>query len=110
MKTIPDPGPIRPFLDEAHEVFAAEVGAWARDTLAKRSPAESDEVARLVRGPREGLAATKAALNREFALEIGAALDHEAKVQAELMTRPDFKEGFAAFTEKRPPRFEGAPE
>jgi len=67
-------------------------------------------VARLVRGPREGLAATKAALNRELTLEIGAALDHEAKVQAELMTRPDFKEGFAAFTEKRKPRFEGAPE
>ena len=39
-----------------------------------------------------------------------AALDQEARVQAELMSRPDFREGFAAFMAKRPPRFEGAPE
>ena len=31
-------------------------------------------------------------------------------MQAELMTRPDFQEGSAAFVEKRRPRFEGAPE
>ncbi len=67
-------------------------------------------VARLVRAPREAIAATKAALNHELTLAIGTALDHEAVVQAELMTRPDFREGFAAFMEKRPPRFEGAPE
>ena len=38
------------------------------------------------------------------------ALEHEARVQAELMTGPDFHEGFAAFTQKRRPRFQGAPE
>jgi 2-(1,2-epoxy-1,2-dihydrophenyl)acetyl-CoA isomerase len=43
-------------------------------------------------------------------MDLDAALEHEARVQAELMTRPDFREGFAAFMEKRPPRFEGAPE
>jgi len=67
-------------------------------------------VDRLVRGPQDGLAATKLALEREAQMELDAALDDEARVQAELMTRPDFKEGFAAFTEKRPPRFQGAPE
>jgi 2-(1,2-epoxy-1,2-dihydrophenyl)acetyl-CoA isomerase len=66
-------------------------------------------VEKLRRGPREGLAATKDALNREMHMDLGAALDHEARVQAELMLRPDFREGFEAFMEKRPPRFEGAP-
>jgi 2-(1,2-epoxy-1,2-dihydrophenyl)acetyl-CoA isomerase len=66
--------------------------------------------ARLARGPAAGLAATKDALERELPMSLGAALDHEAAVQAELMQRPDFREGFAAFMAKRPPRFEGAPE
>ena len=37
-------------------------------------------------------------------------LRQEAAIQARLMTRPDFQEGFRAFVEKRPLRFEGAPE
>jgi enoyl-CoA hydratase/carnithine racemase len=67
-------------------------------------------VDRLRRGPAAGLAATKQALNQEQHLDLESALDHEARVQAELMTGPDFREGFAAFMEKRKPRFEGAPE
>jgi enoyl-CoA hydratase/carnithine racemase len=65
---------------------------------------------RLVRGPGEGLRATKAALQREQSLDFGHALDEEARIQAELMTRPDFREGYLAFRERRKPRFEGAPE
>jgi enoyl-CoA hydratase/carnithine racemase len=67
-------------------------------------------VARLVKGPAAGLAATKDALNRELRMDLEDALGHEAAVQAELMLGADFREGFAAFMEKRPPRFEGAPE
>jgi enoyl-CoA hydratase/carnithine racemase len=66
-------------------------------------------VARLVRGPRRGLALTKDALNREQDMDVFAALDHEARVQAELMTEPDFREGFEAFVQRRPARFTGAP-
>jgi enoyl-CoA hydratase/carnithine racemase len=66
--------------------------------------------ATLARGPAAGLAATKDALNRELHMDLEAALDHEAQVQAELMGQPDFHEGFAAFMEKRRPRFQGAPE
>jgi enoyl-CoA hydratase/carnithine racemase len=63
-----------------------------------------------VRGPLEGIAATKLALDREANVDLARALEDEARIQAELMTRPDFKEGFAAFMAKRPPKFEGAPE
>jgi len=43
-------------------------------------------------------------------MDLESALRAEAHIQAELMRGPDFREGFAAFQERRPPRFEGAPE
>ena len=62
------------------------------------------------RGGRDGkwdlaLAATKDALNREAGLDLETALAHEAEVQARLMQGPDFREGHAAFLEKRLPKF-----
>jgi enoyl-CoA hydratase/carnithine racemase len=90
---------------------AQRIGLYNRVVPQAQLPEATDAlVDRLVRGPRAGLAATKAALDHEFCLDFEAALDYEARVQAELMTHPDFREGFAAFTEKRHPRFEGAPE
>jgi enoyl-CoA hydratase/carnithine racemase len=73
-------------------------------------PATAALVDRLVRGPAAGLAATKAALEAEMDMDLESALRAEARIQAALMLGPDFKEGFAAFQERRPPRFEGAPE
>jgi enoyl-CoA hydratase/carnithine racemase len=32
-------------------------------------------------------------------------LDEEARIQASLMTEPDFREAYAAFAAKRPPKF-----
>jgi enoyl-CoA hydratase/carnithine racemase len=94
---------------EAEE--ARRLGLYNRvvpqDRLAGETRALVDS---LVRGPAEALAETKAALNAELTMDVFAALDHEARVQARLMTRPDFQEGYRAFVEKRPPRFEGAPE
>ena len=96
------------FVDAAE---ALRIGLYNRVVSPERLAAETAEMAaRLARGPAAGLAATKDALNREMHMSLEAALDHEAAVQAELMQRPDFHEGFAAFTGKRPPRFEGAPE
>jgi enoyl-CoA hydratase/carnithine racemase len=67
-------------------------------------------VDRLARGPAAGLAATKAALESEMNMDLESALLAEARLQADLMRGADFREGFAAFQERRPPRFEGAPE
>jgi enoyl-CoA hydratase/carnithine racemase len=77
----------------------AELAAAARETAL-----------RLARGPAEALAATKRALSRELDMDLDRALDEEARVQAELMGRPDFREGHAAFVARRPARFRGAPE
>jgi enoyl-CoA hydratase/carnithine racemase len=82
-----------------NQVVAADQLAAATDAL----------VEKLRRGPRDGLAATKQALDLEMHIDLEAALDHEARVQAELMRGPDFREGFRAFMEKRAPRFDGAP-
>jgi enoyl-CoA hydratase/carnithine racemase len=94
---------------EAHE--AHRVGLYNRLVPPEGLEAETRALAdELVRGPREGLAATKAALNAEMSMDVFAALEHEARVQAALMARPDFQEGYRAFVEKRKPHFEGAPE
>jgi enoyl-CoA hydratase/carnithine racemase len=66
-------------------------------------------VERLVRGPARGLTATKQALGRELHMDLETALRGEARIQADLMTESDFREGYAAFVAKRPARFEGAP-
>jgi enoyl-CoA hydratase/carnithine racemase len=96
------------FVDAAE---ALRIGLYNRVVPPERLEEETAAVAeRLVRGPVAGLAATKEALNQEMHMELEAALDHEAAVQAELMTRPDFREGFEAFLARRPPRFEGAPQ
>jgi enoyl-CoA hydratase/carnithine racemase len=59
----------------------------------------------LARGPLRALEITKHALNREAHLNLRSALDEEAQIQASLMTEPDFREAYAAFVAKRPPKF-----
>ena len=96
------------FIDAAE---ALRIGLYNRVVPAERLAAETAAlVDRLARGPLEGLAATKRALMAEADVDLETALEQEARIQAELMTRPDFQEGYAAFMAKRPPRFDGAPE
>jgi enoyl-CoA hydratase/carnithine racemase len=96
------------FVDAAE---AHRIGLVNRVAPAAELAGVAADLAReLARGPAAGLAATKDALEVEATMDLEQALDHEARVQAELMTRPDFREGFRAFVEKRAPRFEGAPE
>lgn len=59
----------------------------------------------LARGPSFALEITKDALNREAAMDLPAALEAEAQIQAALMMHPDFRESYEAFTERREARF-----
>lgn len=62
--------------------------------------------AKLARGPSRALEITKDALNREAHMDLEAALEAEARIQAALMLNPNFAEAHAAFREKRDPEFE----
>jgi enoyl-CoA hydratase/carnithine racemase len=96
------------FVDAAE---AQRIGLYNRVVPADRLAAETAALAdTLSRGPAEGLAETKRALDTEMHMDLETALKQEAAIQAALMTRPDFHEGHRAFVEKRPLRFEGAPE
>ena len=59
--------------------------------------------ATLARGPAFALEITKDALNREAHMDLEAALEAEAQIQAALMLHPDFREAYDAFVAKRPP-------
>ncbi|HUG00408.1 MAG TPA: enoyl-CoA hydratase family protein [Longimicrobiales bacterium] len=59
----------------------------------------------LARGPAFALEITKDALNREAHMDLEAALEAEAQIQAALMLHPDFREAYEAFVGKRPPNF-----
>jgi len=96
------------FIDAAE---AHRIGLYNRVVAKEQLAVATRELAlRLARGPAEALAATKRALLRELDMGLDQALDEEARIQAELMERPDFREGFRAFVEGRAPRFSGAPE
>jgi enoyl-CoA hydratase/carnithine racemase len=61
--------------------------------------------ARLADGPQDGIAATKATLEAQASMSLAEALAWDAKLQAECMRHPDFREAYQAFKEKRKPRF-----
>jgi enoyl-CoA hydratase/carnithine racemase len=87
--------------DEAYRIgLVNRVVADGEALAAAQSMAE-----RLARGPANALTHTKRALDREAAMDLAAALDVEARVQAALMREPDFREAYEAFRDKRAPRF-----
>jgi enoyl-CoA hydratase/carnithine racemase len=62
---------------------------------------------RLADGPTQAYALTKALLSRELDMGLSGALELEAMTQALLMNGSDYREFYAAFTEKRPPEWQG---
>jgi enoyl-CoA hydratase/carnithine racemase len=86
---------------------AREIGLYNAVVPVDRVLAEAASLAgRLARGPSVALGVTKDALNHEAAMTLEDALLLEAKVQAELMEHPNFRESYEAFKAKREPRFE----
>jgi enoyl-CoA hydratase/carnithine racemase len=68
-------------------------------------PGAREFAERMARGPSFALEITKDALNREATMDLAAAIEAEAQIQASLMTHADFREAYASFLAKRPPRF-----
>ena len=67
---------------------------------------EAYELARrLKQGPLQATGVTKDLLEREANMDLESALTLEAEAQAACMESADFKEGYSAFVEKRPPHF-----
>jgi len=69
---------------------------------------EADALARkLAQGPTVGLGLIKQALNRSLESTLDAQLDTERDLQRVAAASADFREGVAAFLEKRPAKFTG---
>ncbi|MFF7391215.1 enoyl-CoA hydratase family protein [Streptomyces scabiei] len=62
---------------------------------------------RLAEGPALAHAQTKALLTAELDMPLSAAVELDAATQALLMTGEDYREFHVAFTEKRPPKWQG---
>ena len=62
---------------------------------------------RLANGPTFALGMTKELLNGELSLDLWNALENEARAQAVCMQTQDFREAYDAFSNKRPPNFQG---
>lgn len=86
---------------------ARKLGAVNKVVPSARLEAETRSIAeKLAAGPM-GAGVAKRAMNRAIAVDFDAALAHEAELQEIAAASEDFKEGVAAFTEKRPARFRG---
>jgi 2-(1,2-epoxy-1,2-dihydrophenyl)acetyl-CoA isomerase len=107
-------GPARAFewLASGKRLTAAEAHAWGlvsqvveTDALAGRAAELAAQLAEL---PTRGVGMTKRLLDHAVGATLEEQLEREAQLQAAATQTEDFKEGVAAFLEKRPPRFRGA--
>ncbi len=107
-------GPARAFewLASGKRLTAAEAHAWGLvsevvelDALGARV---SELAAQLAELPTRGVGMTKRLLDHAVTASLEEQLEREAQLQAAATQTEDFKEGVAAFLEKRPPRFRGA--
>jgi 2-(1,2-epoxy-1,2-dihydrophenyl)acetyl-CoA isomerase len=87
---------------------AAEIGMINRTVPAENLADEAGKLAaKLALGPTGSYGRIKRMLNATFANDLSAQLALEAECQLESGRSSDFKEGVAAFFEKRPPNFSG---
>ena len=87
---------------------AGKIGMINRVVSAADLVSEAEKLAsQLAAGPTGAISRVKRMLNATFANDLEAQLKLEADCQIESGQSPDFKEGVAAFFEKRPPNFSG---
>jgi 2-(1,2-epoxy-1,2-dihydrophenyl)acetyl-CoA isomerase len=107
-------GPARAFewMSSGRRLTAAEAHAWGLvsevvevDRLAERAAALAEELAAL---PTRGVGMTKRLFDRAPNATLEEQLEWEAQLQTAATQTADFREGVAAFLEKRPPKFTGS--
>ncbi len=85
---------------------AVRLGLAIRAVPADQLPAAAQELGeRLARGPATAYAQIKRGLYRSPTSDLESMLEYEALLQEVASRSPDFREGLAAFREKRTPRF-----
>lgn len=85
---------------------AERIGLYNRVVAGDKLAETTRELAeRLAQGPAFALEKTKEMLNREFHMNLEAALECEAQAQAICMQHPDYREAYEAFVAKRTPKF-----
>ena len=99
------------WLCSGRRLSAAEAHAWGllsevveADRLQTRAAEIAAELAAM---PTRGIGMTKRLLDHAYAGALEEQLELEAQLQAAATTTSDFREGVAAFLEKREPRFTG---
>jgi 2-(1,2-epoxy-1,2-dihydrophenyl)acetyl-CoA isomerase len=106
-------GPARAFewLASGRRLTAAEAHAWglvSEVVVGDGLPARAAEVAaELAALPTRGIGMTKRLIEHALDASLEEQLAREAQLQAAATQTDDFREGVAAFLEKRPPRFTG---
>ena len=100
------------WMTSGHRLTAAEAHAWGlvsevveADALAGRAAAVAAEYAAR---PTRGVGMTKRLFSQAFENTLEEQLEAEAELQTAATRTNDFKEGVAAFLEKRDPKFTGA--
>ncbi|GGP65272.1 enoyl-CoA hydratase family protein [Streptomyces melanogenes] len=94
--------------EPVHAPEAERIGLLSELTDEGQADARAAELARhLAAGPALAYAQTKALLTAELDMPLAAAVELDAATQALLMNGQDYAEFHAAFTEKRPPKWQG---
>ncbi|WP_024757883.1 enoyl-CoA hydratase family protein [Streptomyces exfoliatus] len=94
--------------EPVHAAEAERIGLLSELTEEGAADTRAAALARrLADGPALALAQTKALLSAELDMPLAASIELDAATQALLMHGEDYAEFHAAFTEKRPPKWQG---